>query len=77
MWLVPRMIGAGRAARPADASTFPRHLMPELFYPNLKVARVTEVARVIVLVAAALYQRDDVVDHRRQRHTLLAVAAFA
>ena len=77
MRLVPRVIGAGRPTVPADPSTLPRHLMPELFHPDLKMAGIAEVARVVVLIGPAIGQRHDMVDHRRQRHAPLAVAALA
>ena len=51
--------------------------MTELFGPDVEVARVAQVARVLVVVAAAKGERLDVVDHCGNPRTACLSTALA
>ena len=71
------MIGAGRATIAPDALASHRRTLTELLRGRLAMARVAEVARVAVLVAATQRQRLLVVDHGSEAGDATRVAPFA
>lgn len=74
---VPRMVRAGRSTATIDALALHRRAMPELKRGGISMARIAQVARVAVLVAATQRQWLDVVDDGGEHGEAALAAPFA